>query len=278
VCFERRCEDATWADGHIALRFSAGIEPGFDAVIAADGIHSRLRASAALPCRQRSLGWASLRGVVELPHAIDSVRELWGADGRIFGIAPLPGTQTYFYCSAPMGRWRDIVAQSRVAEWIDTWRAYGAAVNELLRAVSDWRHIVYDEIGEVRVRRWYRTPLFLVGDAAHAMAPNLGQGANSAMVDALLLVHLLADAERAGGGLDRVGQRYMQLRRRFVTLVQSTSRWAGRFPQWQSPALRFAADAMLRVQDRLPWVKRRGALVGVGHHPPEAEYLARTLS
>jgi 2-polyprenyl-6-methoxyphenol hydroxylase-like FAD-dependent oxidoreductase len=273
VSFERRCEGAAWEAGRVALRFSTGIERGFDAVVAADGIHSRLRASAALSCRQRSLGWASLRGVVELPHAVDSVRELWGADGRIFGIAPLPGTHAYFYCTAPFGGWGEMVSQGRVAEWIDSWRAYGPEVSELLRAVSDWQRVVYDEIGEVRVRRWYRTPLFLVGDAAHAMAPNLGQGANSAMVDALLLVHLLADAERAGSGVDGVGPRYQKLRRRFVTRVQSTSRWAGVFPQWRSPALRFAVDAMLRVQDRLPWFKRRATLLGVGHNPSEEQYL-----
>src|SRR5215470_4714217 len=92
VRFERQCEGAVWDAGRVALRFAAGDEAGFDAVIAADGINSRLRASAGLPARRRCLGWATLRGVVQLPHVSEHVRELWGTDGRIFGIAPLPGT------------------------------------------------------------------------------------------------------------------------------------------------------------------------------------------
>lgn len=274
VFFDRRCEGATWENDRVVLRFPGTIERGFDAVLAADGVHSALRASATLPTRERMLGWAGLRGVVELPPAVDAVREIWAPDGRLFGIAPLPGARTYFYCSAPLGRWRDILREGRIPDWIDGWRAHGAELVTILQAVSDWQNVSYDEIREVRVRRWHRAPVFLVGDAAHAMAPNLGQGANSAMVDALILVHLLADAERAGIGLEQVGRRYQRLRRRFVTRIQTASRWGGRIPRWRSPAVRFLADAMLRTQDRLPWLKRRAALLGVGHHAKESPYLA----
>ena len=44
--------------------------------------------------------------------------------------------------------------------------------------------MLYDELQDVRVESWHEGPVFLIGDAAHAMTPNLGQGANSAMVDA----------------------------------------------------------------------------------------------
>lgn len=274
VVFDRQCTGATWQNGRIDLHFAAAHAEGFDAVIAADGVHSVLRQYVAPDARERPQGWASLRGVVELPRAEDRVREIWGPDGRLFGIAPLPGRNSYWYCTAPLGRWRDILNGGGVPAWIESWRAYGPEVDAILRAVPDWQQVSYDEIREVRARPWHRRAIFLVGDAAHAMTPNLGQGANSAMVDALLVVRLLAEAARTGADFDQVGQRYEQLRRAFVTRIQTTSRWAGRLPHWRAPLLRTLADAMMRAQDHAPeWVKRRAALIGVGENPREAMYL-----
>ena len=56
------------------------------------------------------------------------------------------------------------------------------------------------------------------------MTPNLGQGANSAMVDALVLVRLLHATLDAGGSLDDVGRRYQTIRRPFVRRLQAASR------------------------------------------------------
>jgi 2-polyprenyl-6-methoxyphenol hydroxylase-like FAD-dependent oxidoreductase len=273
VSFERACAGAVWRGGRIDLRFGDALEQGFDAVVAADGVHSVLRASVAPDTRERPLGWASVRGVVELPRAENRVREIWGPEGRLFGIAPLPGNQTYWYATAPLGRWREILDAGAVSAWIDGWRAFGADVMAILRAVPDWQSVSYDEIREVRARPWYRRAIFLVGDAAHAMAPNLGQGANSAMVDAFVLVEMLADAERSGGDLDAVGQGYQDLRRRFVTRIQTASRWGGALPHWRAAPLRFLADAMMRAQDRAPWLKRSASLIGVGYNANEARYL-----
>jgi salicylate hydroxylase len=273
VLFDRRCAGAEWEGGRVTLRFGAAAERGFDAVVAADGIHSAMRASAGLRAHERAMGWAALRGVADGPPADDTVRELWGPDGRLFGIAPLPGARTYFYCSAPIGRWQGMLEEGGVAAWIEGWRAYGSEVVALLRAVPDWQRVSYDEIREVKVRRWYRPPVFLVGDAAHAMTPNLGQGANSAMVDALVVVRLLADAARDGLDLEWVGRRYQRIRRRFVTLVQTASRWTGRVPASRSRALRAVADAVLRLQGLVPPLKRRAAMLGVGHNPREEPYL-----
>jgi 2-polyprenyl-6-methoxyphenol hydroxylase-like FAD-dependent oxidoreductase len=142
-----------------------------------------------------------------------------------------------------------------------------------VRAVTNWRAVNYDEIREVRVRRWYRRPAFLIGDAAHAMAPNWGQGANSAMVDALVLMHLLARASREGGGLESVGPRYEAVRRQFVGLVQTGSLIAAAMPGWASPSVRWLRDAFLKVQDRIPWLKRRTLVLVAGQNPMEQMFL-----
>jgi salicylate hydroxylase len=69
--------------------------------------------------------------------------------------------------------------------------------------------------------------VFLVGDAAHAMTPYLGQGANSALVDALVLSRLLAQELQGHGDLAAVGRRYQAIRGRFTRLVQASSHRQG---------------------------------------------------
>jgi 2-polyprenyl-6-methoxyphenol hydroxylase-like FAD-dependent oxidoreductase len=275
VRFGQRCTGVTRADGRAVLHFAAGPDHDCDVVVGADGVHSVVREVLGFPVRLRALGWAALRGTVEVACNSSSVaREIWGPDGRLFGIAPLPGTRTYFYCSAPLGDW-PAIRDGRLEDWIEGWHGYGPEVRAILRAVDDWPAINFDEIREVRMRRWHGSPIFLIGDAAHAMAPNWGQGANSAMVDALVLMHLLAQARSGAGGLEDAGRRYEAVRRRFVGLLQTGSRIAGGLPGWASPPGRWVRDALLGVQGRVPRAQRRTMALVAGHNSREEVCLAR---
>jgi 2-polyprenyl-6-methoxyphenol hydroxylase-like FAD-dependent oxidoreductase len=76
----------------------------------------------------------------------------------------------------------------------------------------------------VHAPRWSGERCSLLGDAAHAMMPNLGQGANSPMVDAMVLVRLIAAADDGAGALADVGARYEVIRRAFVRRIQAARR------------------------------------------------------
>lgn len=226
ILFDHRCIAASFRDEAVRLQFADRRERNYDVVIAADGIHSPVRESLGFLTEQRTIGEAYLRGIARLRLDDAVVREIWCPGGRRFGICPLPGGQTYFYCSVPLGQWPGI-RRRRLGEWIESWRDCGPRIWSVLQAVEDWRVVTYDEIHEVSVRRWSRPPVFLVGDAVHAMTPNLGQGANSAMVDALVLTRLLARALRTGGSLEEIGSRYESTRRPLVDRIQRTGRWLG---------------------------------------------------
>jgi 2-polyprenyl-6-methoxyphenol hydroxylase-like FAD-dependent oxidoreductase len=103
----------------------------------------------------------------------------------------------------------------------------------------------------------------LVGDAAHAMAPNLGQGANSAMVDAAVLAHELSTsdvgASRAGdGALATALTRYDARRRPAVRAVQDTAARLMRVSDWRQPVARSVRDAALCLVSHLPGMSERG--------------------
>lgn len=273
----QRCVGVRPEKGGALLHFASGLDYECDVVLGADGVHSAVRTLLAIPARLRALGLGALRGAVDVACSASVSREIWGSDGRLFGIAPLPDSRTYFYCSAPVGQWPAILDHG-LPEWLEGWHAYGAEVRDILRAVTDWSAINYDEIREARAKRWYRLPAFLVGDAAHAMAPNWGQGANCAMVDGFVLTHLLARAHREGRGLEDVGPRYEAVRRRFVGLLQTGSRIAARMPGWRWPAVKWWRDLLLRGQDRVRWSKRRTLALVAGYNRKEQVFLGNSAA
>src|SRR5262249_31955472 len=120
---------------------------------------------------------------------------------------------------------------------------------------------------------WTNEGCFLLGDAAHAMTPNLGQGANSAMVDALVLVRLLAAADDGAGGLEDVGRRYEAVRRSFVRRIQWASHVLGSIATWRSPAARAVRRGILAISQVGERFGHSGLRLGAGLNPAEDPYL-----
>ncbi|MFB6838660.1 FAD-dependent monooxygenase [Streptomyces sp. NPDC056361] len=158
-------------------------------VLAADGIHSATR-RALFPDHPgaRYSGSTSWRVVVPAPERAFAPHETWGA-GRLWGSQPLKDGRVYAYAMAvaPAG-----------AHAPDDERA------ELLRLFGDWHHPVPEILAGVdpdRILRhdvhhlpdplpaFHRGRVALLGDAAHAMMPSLGQGGNQAVEDAVVLAH-----------------------------------------------------------------------------------------
>lgn len=275
VHFGHRLMDLSCPAERAVLRFAGGAEEEFDVVIAGDGLHSQTRRSSGLAAAETALGKAYVRGISEFPSKESDVRELWGPGGRLFGICPLPGDRTYFFCTVPLGGWQDILSNRR-EEWIASWESFGPDVVAILRAVPDWSRVNYSELFRVKMERWYRPPVFVIGDAAHAMAPNLGQGANSAMVDSLVLMRLLARALPAGGSLEPVGRTYDELRRPFVTRIQKTAGQLNTMAETTSLPTRLLRKTAIFVMNHVGVMRRRGILLAAGYNPQEEQYLNGT--
>ena len=273
VRFGHRVVSVSAAGDAAVLRFADGASERAAIVLACDGAGSPTRASLRLPARRRRLTRAYLRGVADLGWQQSRIRELWYPDGRIFGMAPLPGHRTYFWCTAPLGRWPQTL-QAGLDEWIASWAGHDPRPRAVLAAVQDWSRVNYDEPLEVQARWWWRRPVFLVGDAAHAMTPYLGQGANSALVDALVLSRLLAVELRGQGDLEAVGRRYVAIRGRFTRLVQASSRRQGDLATSHRAPARWLRDRLLPVFAGTGWIQRRSAMVTAGYNRAEQELLS----
>jgi len=200
-----------------------------DAVIAADGIHSTLRAIASAGALQepRFSGLCAFRCLVPASAApsmaLRPVQTLWLGPGHHFVHYPVSGGRLVnVVAMAPAGDWRteSWSAEGSVADLMREFEGWDARVMQLIAAATDAeRWALYDR---EPLGGWVNGRLALLGDAAHAMLPFFGQGAAQAVEDAEVLGACLA-----GVGPDAVPEalkRYESIRLPRASRVQLMSR------------------------------------------------------
>jgi len=272
VKFNYRLENLQTEADETFLCFENDEKIRADIVIAADGTNSRTREASDIKFEKIPIGEGWIRGASDVHLSNQAFKEIWGDDGRRFGIGPLTENKTYFYARVPLGEW-EAIRGKRLEEWIESWRDFGADAIKILRGVRDWQKINYSELYEIHAKEWAKPPVFLVGDAAHAMTPNVGQGANSAMVDALVLLQMLKRAKENDGNLTKVGRDYTNLRRPFVEKIQNTARQYGALAAKTSAAAHLARNLLFTVSRNLGFLRRRNLLISAGYNPAENKYL-----
>jgi 2-polyprenyl-6-methoxyphenol hydroxylase-like FAD-dependent oxidoreductase len=214
--------------GGEVLTAGAGARTG-DLVIGADGFRSVCRRTLGLERHAGELGTVSLRFLIpgreHLPQ--DITRQHWSGHHRVALTACSPEA-TYVYFACPVGdrgAWES-------DGYLDAWRRRFPMLRELFDTLS--HHPPYvGRYGIVRCRRWSAGRVALIGDAAHALAPTLGQGTNLAMVNATSLV---AFATRGEGAMPSRLQGWEQACRGVTDASQRWSSaidWATRYwPEW----------------------------------------------
>jgi 2-polyprenyl-6-methoxyphenol hydroxylase-like FAD-dependent oxidoreductase len=227
-------------DGEVTYRGPAGSgHLVADVVVGADGVHSAVRHHSGLGVRVGH-GLRYLRGLAsEVP--LDGMTEYWTRLG-IFGVAPVPHG-CYFYCSAQAKPLAEALAEQDLAYLRRTWEAELPLAGRVLGGIAGLAELVASDVFRVDCERWANGRIVLVGDAAHAMAPNLGQGSGSALADAVVLVRELAQPGDVGAALAR----YESRRRPRVRAVQDVADWLGWLSEITSPVLRSMRDAAVRL-------------------------------
>jgi 2-polyprenyl-6-methoxyphenol hydroxylase-like FAD-dependent oxidoreductase len=114
---------------------------------------------------------------------------VWSGPAGTLLLIPLTDGQVYGYASAT-GR----TPAGGDPDWLrTTFAAYPDLARQAVdSAVAEPEGLYHSPVDEVRLARWHRGPVVLIGDAAHATAPIWAQGAALAVEDALVLAELLA--------------------------------------------------------------------------------------
>jgi 2-polyprenyl-6-methoxyphenol hydroxylase-like FAD-dependent oxidoreductase len=222
------------------LQLESGERLRADLVVGADGVSSRVRDSLGLLRKVTDLADGCGRHLIQrLPEdPANRTLEYWFGSRRV-GVVPVSPDDVYIYlcCTASdqAGRRKPV----DVASWADTFPSLKTYF-ERIPDVGRWA-----SFSDVTVERWSSGRVCLLGDSAHAMSPNLGQGACVAMANAQALAHALdtypsvAEALTAWEARERPvtdhTQRYSRIYGRVGT------KWPHRFLGVRSAVVRAAA-------------------------------------
>jgi 2-polyprenyl-6-methoxyphenol hydroxylase-like FAD-dependent oxidoreductase len=232
---------ATQADPDGTLTTASGERIEADLVVGCDGVRSAVRATGNFEARVRDTGYAYLRGLVPADRPVPD-GEYWTPIG-LFGGAPVDATTHYFYASVAAPEVRAAVAARDLDALRRAWAAVLPESAPAFDGVAGFDDLLVNDVVRVDCARWHSGRRVLLGDAAHAMAPTAGQGANSALVDAAVLV-----AELTGGRpLPDALARYTDRRLPAVRRVQDRADQLTRLAHLRSPVARRVRDAALSV-------------------------------
>ena len=173
------------------IEFENGEKRKYEILIGADGIHSQVRKGLfSKRYKINSVGQMCWRGVVDYSLPIkykQEFREAWGKGSRV-GHGQINDQQVY---------WFALINSSEQADSFKdrNWRAYFDSYHTLIKELLDKTpdsQIHTAPITELeQLEKWYDGNVCLIGDAAHAMTPNMGQGAGQSIEDAFVLARCL---------------------------------------------------------------------------------------
>lgn len=233
------------AEGVLSL--ADGSEEKADLIVAADGVHSRIREHLGLTRDRRKLGNGAIR--VLIPRHPDednhTAVEYWNGN-RTLLYNPTSPEHVYLCFVCPV----DDERGKRVPLDAETWiESYPFLEDAISRVGNDGR---WDDFEAVRATSWSSGRVAIVGDASHGMPPWLGQAANLAFSNALALAEFVTYAPNVPAGL-------AAWERACRPVTDHTENWTnayGRVVGIWPPALQDMRSAALQAFTRMPGVER----------------------
>ncbi|MDW4089574.1 FAD-dependent monooxygenase [Staphylococcus saprophyticus] len=211
----------------VVMHFEAQEAEAFDLCIGADGLHSNIRHTVAPNSKTQYQGYTVFRGLVEdIDIKSDNVaKEYWSAKGRV-GVVPLLNNQAYWFISIN-AKENDATMQSYGKPHLQArFNHFPNEVRKVLDKQSETDILLHDIYDLQPLKTFVYQRVILLGDAAHATTPNMGQGAGQAMEDAIVLANCLQAYP-----FEAALQRYDKIRVDHTKKVIKRSRKIGKLAQ-----------------------------------------------
>ncbi len=257
-----KCVGITQDEGRVQAQFEDGRETQGDLLIGADGGRSVVRQHLFGEKKVRYAGYTSWRGIasVEEKHIpIGVSSETWGR-GRRLGLIPMNNGRMYWFAvqNAPEGEGKHEAAPERKRYVQELFRGWHEPIEAVLEA-TETSTIIRTDVYELELlSHWCKGQVTLLGDAAHAMTPNMGQGVCQAIEDAVVLGACLNEGSAIAPAL----QMYEARRMRLTNRVAIQSRRIGHISQLENPLLCQLRDVLVKhlytgfLSKELEWILR----------------------
>ena len=216
----------------VRVEFTNGAAAEHDILIGADGVYSRIRKEIFGFRQPIYRGYMVWRGIgyyagSEMPP--DSSSETWGK-GRRFGILNTGNKSLTWYATANIPADHRDSGSGRKAELLEMFAGWHLPINELINSTPDEIIMKNGALDHTSTRNWVVGRIALLGDAAHACTPNLGQGGGMAIEDALVLAKCLQTETSVGTALHLYEKRRISRTRH----IQQRARMIGKIGQWEN--------------------------------------------
>jgi 2-polyprenyl-6-methoxyphenol hydroxylase-like FAD-dependent oxidoreductase len=209
-----------------------------------------------LPDRDGAFGGA-LRQVYDHAHTMIGLLPL----GRAPGVGDTPHVAFFWSLKredyeAQRAAGIEMLKQRVLEKW--------PAIEPVVRGLTKWEDLSFATYRDVVLRPTVTGRVVVLGDAAHGTSPQLGQGANLALIDAVTLAHCLRDSD-TGAALAH----YEKLRRAHVAFYTLASRAMTPVFQSDSRIIAWLRDTLLYPSGKVPGVRylMRTTLGGVRKFP-----------
>jgi FAD-dependent urate hydroxylase len=202
----------------VSVGFSDGSSGDFDLVVGADGIRSTVRALTLTSSAPSYLGAMNWRSVAAIRPVGLTAFQINVGDGCVFGLVPLASGRTYAFAYVARPHFRDPV-EGRLTRLRQRFSTFGPRVAAYLAALERDDEVICSAMEWMKLGKIHAGRVVLVGDAAHASSPMMGQGGCMAMEDACVL----AEELRAAATVEAALESYVRRRKPRVEWVQRQS-------------------------------------------------------
>ena len=183
------CIGVTQDQTQVCARLVDGREVRGDVLIGADGLHSLTRAQLFSAKKPKYVGYACWRGVADIDI---TGLETWAwGKGYQFGMTPMTNGRTFWFAQRYVPEGAQDKPCGRKGELLELFHDWHDPIPRVIQATEE-AHILRNDVYEHKhLRHWSRGRVTLLGDAAHAMTPNFGQGGCQAIEDGVVLASCL---------------------------------------------------------------------------------------
>ncbi|MFV8346467.1 FAD-dependent monooxygenase [Flavobacterium sp. ZB4P13] len=209
-------------------------------VIGADGINSVVRNQLFEKSTLRNANQICWRGIceIDLPQKYhNELNEAWGK-GKRFGFVKISDKKVYWYALA-----NSKIVKSDEVNLTEYFSEFHSEILSLILATSKDQIIVNDIIDLKPIKKWQDKNICLIGDAAHATTPNMGQGACQAIEDAYTLGKLLDE----GIALEETFAEYEKLRIKKAHKIVNTSWTVGKMAHIENDLGIWFRNKMMKI-------------------------------
>ena len=221
ISTNKKCINYTEKAGGVEVEFSDGTSESADFVIFADGLHSLGRKRLSTSDSLRYSGQTSWRFLVDfaLPNPREML-EIWAPQsGLRVGYSMINAKEVYVYITVATEEGGKDELASVKENLIQLCQVFGEPIYALINTVEPEKIIRSDISDFAPIKTWFKGNVLLLGDAAHATTPNLGQGACQAIEDAWCLANLFSTDKT----IEQIFEAFQKKRMKKTQYITNTS-------------------------------------------------------